>query len=246
MKTTLTSLIIIALLLAGCKKDSSNTTSPIGKNFLLSTITYGYNHNTSIDQYLYDDQKQLIELDMNSKGYIFKFHYDNSGNVILVSVYETQHYTLQQTYKYTYAGNTVTADQVLPDNVTSTGSTYVLTLNDKKQLTKSVSPDGEYVLNTFDANGNVTQTDFFTPTGQLQNSTTFTYDHKQNPMLTVGNIYHLQIVFGSSAFSTNNIVTNSNVSGAYSYLYLDNGLAASASIPSIYGGIQTVNYDYLV
>ncbi|MGZ3764764.1 MAG: hypothetical protein ACXVB0_18070 [Mucilaginibacter sp.] len=240
MKVAFTSIILMVLLFAGCKKDNSNKKAT---PYLLKSIAYSNGTTTTFDYFRYDDQSRVVEFDDNQRHFIYKYYYDNIGNVISAETFDATRNIMIELDRFTYSGNTVTAGRVSADNSTTT--IYTFTLDDKKQAVKILLADGEYILNTFDSKGDVSNTSFYVSSGQVENSIDFTYDNKWNPMTTMNGVnLHLVYLLGAPAFSTNNILTDPGLPATYTYLYFDDGLPSSASTPAQNNGISTITYDY--
>jgi hypothetical protein len=244
MKAILTSLIIIGLLFAGCKKDNVPKTG----TYLLKSITSVVNHVNTTDIYAYDSNNRLVTLTSASTSAIYKYTYNSGGKVATVSAYDYTTNAIKHIEKYTYSGNTVTSDEYAPDGVTSDERRYVFTMNAQQQVTRIDYSFDQYSLFTYNSNGDITHSEIHDTDGSLQDSADFTYDTKLNPLhALIANNLHLAYINSASALSANNIATVSTEPlYNYSYLYLDNGFPASGSSPGSNGNTININFDYLV
>ena len=232
MKATLTSLIIIGLLFAGCKKES-----PKAKTYQLNSITYtdgGVNTNVL---FVYDDQGRLSGYNDTRSGGRYKYTYGADGNVSSADVIDNYTSQIMQTNKVTYSANTI--------NIS--GPNFNFTFNDKKQLIKADSYDNNYVTFTYNDAGDIIKTIQYDADGAVVYTNTFTYDNNPNPLhaLAAKNVHFGAFSDAVAAFSVHNIITRSNTIITNNYKYLDNGLPYSIVAVSSDGAASTyATYNY--
>ncbi len=222
MKATLTSLIIIGLLFAGCKKDNSQK----AKTYQLNSVTYTENGVNTTSIYTYNSQGRLSGYMDPRLGNTYKYTYGANGNVSSADVLGQNSFVLE-TDKLTYSGNTV--------NVQGTGGdvqilNFNYTFNDKKQLIKADNYDNTYVAFTYNNAGDVTNaTTYSKADGSVSYSANYTYDNKPNPLyaLAAHNLHFAIFANTAAALSMHNIVTSTTSVGTNNYQYLDNGLPYS-------------------
>ncbi|MFI5161422.1 MAG: hypothetical protein ACHQHN_09100 [Sphingobacteriales bacterium] len=241
MKATLTSLIIITLIFAGCKKDNPQKT----KTYQLNSVTYTANGVNSSVIYTYDSQGRLSGYNDPRLGNTYKYTYGTDGNVSSADVLDSHTSFVLETDKLTYSGSTV--------NVQGTGGdvqiqNFNYTFNDKKQLIKADNYDNSYVSFTYnDAGDIINSTQYSKSDGSVVYSASYTYDSKPNPLyaLAVRNLHFAIFANTAAALSMHNMLTSTASIGVNNYKYLDNGLPYSITTLSSDGEAATyVTYNY--
>jgi YD repeat-containing protein len=239
MRTTLASLVIAALLFAGCKKDNSQK----AKTYQLNSITYTANGVNTTAIYAYDSEGRLSAYNDTRLGNTYKYTYGADGKVSSADVLGASSFLLE-TDKFTYTGNTV--------NVQGTGGdvqiqNFNYTFNDKKQLIKADSYDNTYVAFTYNDAGDITNITQHNTDGSVLSTASYTYDDKPNPFhaMAANNLHFAIFSDAAASLSVHNIVTSSNSIATNNYKYLDNGLPYSITAVSADGGASTyVTYNY--
>src|SRR5260221_5819662 len=206
MRTIFTSLIIIALFITGCKKNS-NSKSNIAKTYLISKVTIstipaGF---TTTESYTYDSQNRVIQFGN------YKYTYDNNNNLITVQTYSNG--SLIATDNYSYSGSTVTANTFDGDG-TANGS-YTFTLNAQQHVISLSADDQQF---TYDSNGNVTS---YTANGTLKQSDSYTYDKEKSPRSMIGakNLHMIYLAQGAPVTNINNVLVDHIYPVTYTYNY---------------------------
>lgn len=221
------SLILVAavLIYSGCKKDS--TKAP--KVYLLSKVTYVQSAQPSFavaDTYTYDSQNRVIEVNSAMLSKICKYAYDNTNELINVQTFSTINGQLEQTDKWTYDGNTISAQTYDFDN--KPNGSYTITLNAAKRV-QSISTAQDYMQYNYDNSGNVMIFSDAVSVGGTY-SYNYTYDDKGAPlsMIKVQNLHLNYLMFYTPKTAVNNVLTESHVNIAMTYAYNAAGLPISA------------------
>lgn len=238
MKTLFTSLALTVLLISGCKKDNSNNTNA-SKTYLISKITIATNQPgfTTTENYKYDSRNRVIGF--GTEGATYRYTYDDNNNLLTAQTYNRSG-TLTNTDNYTYSANVITAKTFYGDG--SVNGSYIFTLNAQQQVVAFSADNQVY---TYDSNGNVI---FYSATGGLTQSGSYTYDNKKNPLSMVGakNPHLMYLAHGSPVTTVNNVLVDQAYSNTYNYIYNGNGFPISANISTAHGTGFNVTYEYLI
>jgi hypothetical protein len=215
MKTLSIAAIAVVLLIAGCKKESANTST---KTYLLSKITYNLTHvdgskSTYVDTYTYDSKNRITTLNSQYVGLNITYSY-NSNNTLSVANWYYPDGTLEFTHKYSYSGNQVV-------DSTFTGGAFIDILNLTLSASGQVQSYSNYIDNettsftcTYDKSGNITN---FNIGGGLNFD--YTYDDKKNPLSMIGtnNIDMMYFLLSLPQTNVNNPLTANSYTYAYTY-----------------------------
>jgi hypothetical protein len=241
MKTLITTLILIALFTAGCKKGSSSKGSSATKTYLLSKVTYtavvgGF---TNAEEYTYDSQNRVTVF--NEGNNVFKYAYDSNNNLTTVLTYNSAG-SLTATDNYTYAGNVVTANTFYGDG--SVNGSYTFTLNAQQEPTNLSIAFGN-IQYQYDGNGNATS---YSATGALTQSDSYTYDTKKNPLSMIGakNLHLIYLAQGTPITTVNNVLVDEGYPRNYAYTYNSDGFPVSAVLSTNSGPGSNITYEYII
>ena len=240
MKTLLLPALLIALLFAGCKKDSVTIDGNKHVNgvYLLKTATYALAGVTWTDNFTYDDQNRIATMHSTNSNEAYVYTY--SGDNKLASVSITSSGALAFIEKFRYNADSVVVQQYAADGVTLYIK-YAFVLSNNRVI-RYLGENGYVIDYQRDSNGNVTNI-----TGHsagITNSVDLQYDDKKSPLADVGvnNLFALFMVNDATLGCANNLIKTSSMPNAYTYQYLDNGLPASAAA----AGGQTIKFDYYI
>ena len=125
MKNLASAFLIVALSIAGCKKQ--NDPQPTVKTYLLTKSTIVNGGVTYDYTYSYDSQNRLTELNSGYTSTIFKFTYDDQNRLLTAGSYD---YTnqLNAVYKFNYSSNIATVGFYI-NGGTTLSITYTITIN---------------------------------------------------------------------------------------------------------------------
>ena len=235
MKNLALSLMAVALLFAGCKKQSTAIIKPPVKTTLLSKETFVEAGKTYVDTYTYDDKNRLIDLNAPWLSFDYKYTYDDKDNLLTATVYDHDN-VLQRSAKYAYSGNTMVVTEY--DDQGTLQNTHNWTLNAAK-LVNTDTDMGTTLTYYYNSAGNVT--------GWTGSENNYTYDSKKHPLSMVTGInYHL-MYFGYYETSSflNNAITDKQGNETITYTYNTDGFPVTANV--VKGAITyTISFEYIV
>jgi hypothetical protein len=239
--------IVAILLITGCKKESSGP-----KVYLLSKVTYVNSVQPTFafhDTYAYDSQNRVVEVSSDMVAKICKYTYDNNNNLVTIQTFSTINGGLEQTDKWTYSGNTISA-QILDFNNNPSGS-YTITLDATKRV-QSISTSQDYTQYNYDSSGNVIAYSDAVSGGGTYNYN-YTYDNKKAPlsMTNAPNLHLNYLMFYEPRTNVNNVLTESHVNITMTYAYNTAGLPVSAievtpPVPGFVSDTVKMSFEYII
>jgi len=239
MKTLSFPLLVIVLLLGACSKENSTGKKPtLGGTYLLKSVTHNYGAGPMTDYFTYDDKNRIASLHSSDSEESYSYTY-NAGNMLsVVSIYKSN--VLEFVEKYTYAADVVSVQQYAADGVTPYIQYSFKLSNNRVVEYKGEGASNNIIDYTRDDKGNIV-----TVTGHSAGSPTIeniSYDTHPSPFANIGitNLHVLFMLADSPYDNKNNVVQRSYMPGPYVYTYLENGLPQSAVAP---GGVS-IQYDY--
>lgn len=233
------SLLILVLITASCKKDSSDKGIKHKTYLLVKATNHRDRFTDEVETYTYDDKNRVTELRFGPGLRLFKYTYDDKDRVSTVLTYGLDPQILYEKDVYTYHDNFITAQRFDPDGFNSGSNSF--TLNPLNQVTNLTADN---LIYKYDSKGNAIS---YVESDSPAMNAHYTFDDKKHPLsMIAGNNVHLMFLAkGTPITHVNNILTDSNNTGPYVYTYNSDGFPTSFTITSN-DYTYSVTYEYMV
>jgi len=224
--------VLMACLVAGCKKDSQKNKVYLLRQQITDYRADGYPVDTA--NYTYDEKNRITTIT------------DASGTdqIKYVMAYDAQD-KVTTARKYNSTGGLIIAfDFFYSGDVTGYyfyGSSHVadtayFTFNNSRQLTRITTKHSGSQTFAYDSNGNVASTTALPVDGSsnLGDQTSFSYDNRKNPFSqsSANNYFYMYVVrIGNPSTLKNNVLIRN--ADKFTYTYNPDGFPVSASIKTI-------------